>query len=155
MTINGRNNMRSSVSWFGAVQSCESFIRAPWQTTRDSDRSSVAGSNPVLPVKRCESDGIFPSGRSSSMRSTRCMGKNTTPSENGSPSFTIATRSSKDANSMPRKLSPSALSERIAPQNFSRGLASVVTTMVPGWNGLPDSALSMKELSPCFPMECN
>ena len=69
------------------------------------------------------------------MRSTRCIGKNTTPSENGSPSFTSATRSSKDASSIPRKLNPSALKARIDPQNFSRGLANVTTTIVPGWKG--------------------
>src|SRR5262249_55385490 len=107
------------------------------RTSGESERNMVAGSRPVLAVKRWESEGMLPSGRSSSMRSTRCMGKKTTPSEKGSPSFTRTTRSSNEANSMPRRLSPSALSAKIAPQNFSRGLARVATTIVPGRKGLP------------------
>ena len=95
----------------------------------------VAGSDPVLAEKRCESEGRFPSGRSSSTRSIRCMGKKTIAGLNDSPSFTMSTRSSKDANSTPLRLSPSGDSERIMPQNLSRGLPSVTTTRHPGKKG--------------------
>ena len=56
---------------------------------------------------------------------------------------------------MPRKLRPSELKERIAPQNFSRGLASVVTTMVPGRNGLAEGAFSMHAILAVPEEECN
>ena len=95
----------------------------------------VAGSDPVLAEKRCASEGRFPSGRSSSTRSIRCMGKKTIAGLNDSPFFTITTRSSKEANSMPLRLSPSGDSERIMPQNLSRGLPSVTTTRHPGKKG--------------------
>src|SRR5208282_3374104 len=64
----------------------------------------AAGSRPVLASKRCDSDGRLPSGRSSSMRSMRCMGKKTTAGVNGSLSFTITAKSSKDASSIPLRL---------------------------------------------------
>src|SRR3954465_3687991 len=99
--------------------------------------STVAGSKPVLLRKRCESDGKFPSGRSSSTRSMRCMGKKTTAGVNGSPSLTITVRSSKEANSAPLKLSPSAARARIIPQNFSRGLDNVAMTIAPATNRSP------------------
>src|SRR5215472_6650416 len=124
--------------------------------------SKLAGSSPVFAVKRCEREGMLPSGRSSSMRSSRCMGKNTTPREKASPSLTRATRSSNDASSMPRKLKPSALNARIAPQNFSRGFESVTTTIVPGLNGLAPSdtgrrasRLGMPEILAAMKAECN
>jgi len=56
---------------------------------------------------------------------------------------------------MPRRLSPSALKDRMAPQNFSRGLASVVTTMVPGWNGWAAGAFSMDAIVAVVGAECN
>src|SRR5438270_3508752 len=62
---------------------------------------TAEGSRRVFDWKRCESDGRLPSGRSSSTRSMRCMGKNTTAGVNGSPSRTITVRSSKDASSAP------------------------------------------------------
>jgi hypothetical protein len=112
----------------------------------------VAGSQPVLVEKRCESEGRFPSGRSSSTRSIRCMGKKTTAGLNDSPSFTISTRSSKDANSTPLRLSPSGDSERIMPQNLSRGLPSVTTTRHPGKKG---SRGALKEVgSPRWELSC-
>src|ERR1700722_17222416 len=95
----------------------------------------ATGSSPVLAANRCESEGRFPSGRSSSIRSIRCIGKNTTAGVNDSPSFTITTKSSKDASSIPLMLSPSGASARIMPQNLSRGFPSVVTTIAPGRKG--------------------
>src|ERR1700692_4690923 len=95
----------------------------------------ATGSRPVFAENRCESEGRFPSGRSSSMRSIRCIGKKTTAGVNDSPSFTITTKSSKDASSIPLMLSPSGASARIMPQNLSRGFPSVVTTIAPGWKG--------------------
>jgi hypothetical protein len=68
------------------------------------------------------------------------MGKNTTAGVKGSPSLTITAKSSNDANSAPLKLSPSAASARIIPQNFSRGLDKVAITMAPGTN-IPLGAL--------------
>src|SRR5438128_2459187 len=47
----------------------------------------------------------------------------------------IETRSSNEASSIPHRDTPSGLSESNTPQNFSRGLPSVSTTMVRGWNG--------------------
>ena len=112
----------------------------------------VAGSEPVLAEKRCASEGRFPSGRSSSTRSIRCMGKKTIAGLNDSPSFTITTRSSKEANSMPLRLSPSGDSERIMPQNLSRGLPSVTTTRHPGKKG---SRGALKEVgSPRWELSC-
>src|SRR5271165_1737839 len=100
------------------------------------DRASAAdGRRPVLEKKRCESEGRFPSGRSSSTRSMRCMGKKTTAGVNGSPSFTITVRSSNEASSAPLRLRPSAARARIIPQNFSRGLHKVTITSAPGKNG--------------------
>lgn len=112
----------------------------------------VAGSDPVLAEKRCASEGRFPSGRSSSTRSIRCMGKKTTAGLNDSPSFTMSTRSSKDANSTPLRLSPSGDSERIMPQNLSRGLPSVTTTRHPGKKG-SRGALD-EEGSPRWELSC-
>ena len=99
--------------------------------------STDAGPRPVLLAKRCDSEGMLPSGRSSSMRSTRCIGTKTTPGENGSPSLTRDTRSSNEASSTPQRLNPSGVRERMAPQSFSLGLPSVTSTIMPGRNGLP------------------
>src|SRR5271165_2752827 len=100
------------------------------------DRASAAdGSSPVLARKRCESEGRFPSGRSSSTRSMRCMGKKTTAGVNGSPSFTITARSSNEASSAPLKLRPSGASPCTIPQNFSRGVLRVTITIAPGVKG--------------------
>lgn len=95
----------------------------------------VAGSSPVLAEKRCESEGKFPSGTSSSIRSMRCIGKKTTAGLNDSPSFTISTRSSKEASSTPLMLRPSADSDKITPQNLSRGFPKVTTTIAPDEKG--------------------
>src|SRR5208283_362907 len=97
--------------------------------------SAPSGCSPVLAKKRCESDGRFPSGKSSSTRSMRCMGKKTTAGVKGSPSFTITVRSSKEASSAPLRLRPSGARARIIPQNFSRGLHKVTMTSAPGRNG--------------------
>src|SRR5579859_4722 len=100
--------------------------------------SATEGSSPVLARKRWEREGRLPSGRSSSTRSMRCMGKKTTAGVNGSPSRTMTVRSSNDASSAPLKLSPSGARARIIPQNFSRGLESVAITTAPDTNGPPD-----------------
>jgi len=63
------------------------------------------------------------------------MGKKITPGENGLPSFNMAIVSSNDAKSIPHKLSPWPVSSMIAPQNLSRGLQSVTTTIEPAWKG--------------------
>src|SRR5579871_523257 len=99
------------------------------------ERNASAASKPVFEVNRCESDGSVPSARSSSMRSMRCMGKKTTAGLKGSPSFTMSTKSSKEASSMPLMLTPSAARLRIFPQNLSRGLPNVTTTIAPCANG--------------------
>src|ERR1700747_3348644 len=89
---------------------------------RSSLTRSDAGSCPVFCAKRWASERMFPSGRSSSIRSTRCMGKKTTPEVKGSPFLICEARLSKEAISTPRRLRPSLDRWRIAPQNFSRGL---------------------------------
>src|SRR5271156_4920114 len=103
---------------------------------RNSLTRSGAGSCPVFSAKRWASERMFPSGRSSSIRSTRCIGKNTTPEVKGSPFLICEARLSKDETSTPRRLSPSAERWRIAPQNFSRGLPNIAITSTPGRNGL-------------------
>src|SRR5208282_910290 len=103
---------------------------------RNSLTSSGAGSCPVFCAKRWASESRSPSGRSSSMRSTRCMGKKTTPEVKGSPALICEARSSKDATSTPRRLRPSAERWRMAPQNFSRGFINVAITSAPGRKGL-------------------
>src|ERR1700689_4314288 len=119
--------------------------------------SAVDGSSLVLAKKRWESEGRLPSGRSSSTRSMRCMGKNTTAGVKGSPSRTMTVRSSNDASSAPLRLRPLGERARIIPQNFSRGLHRVAMTRAPGWNGsriaagagpLPGEWFSTLRLSP-------
>ena len=85
---------------------CRSTRRLPSVT------STAAGCSPVLAKKRWESDGRLPSGRSSSTRSMRCMGKKTTAGVKGSPSRTITARSSNKASSAPLRLRPSQRPER-------------------------------------------
>src|SRR5450755_796816 len=109
-----------------------SFEAGDEETASDN---TADGSSPVLAKKRCEREGRLPSGRSSSTRSMRCMGKNTTAGVKGSPSRTITARSSKEASSAPLRLRPSAARARIIPQNFSRGLHKVAITSAPGTNG--------------------
>src|SRR5581483_8069818 len=112
--------------------------------------SAAAGSSPVLFRKRCERDGNVPSGKSSSMRSIRCMGKNTTAGVKGSPSRTITVKSSKEASSAPLKLKPSEASARIIPQNFSRGFDRVTITIAPGAKGRRGSAFAAGMTRPKF-----
>src|SRR5438309_1025013 len=109
------------------------------------------GSSPVLEKNRCEREGRLPSGRSSSTRSRRCMGKKTTAGVNGSPSRTITARSSKEASSAPLRLRPSGARARIIPQNFSRGLLRVAITSAPGTNSsrAPDKAVPLLETRFC------
>ena len=109
---------------------------------------AAAGSRPVLLRKRCERDGNVPSGRSSSTRSMRCMGKKTTAGVKGSPSRTITVRSSKEASSTPLKLRPSGDSARIIPQNFSRGFESVAITRAPAANGPRGSVVTAGMVCP-------
>src|SRR5208282_387051 len=114
---------------------------SPWEGSppalaRNSLTRSGAGSCPVFCAKRWASERMLPSGRSSSILSTRCMGKKTTPEVKGSPLLICEARSSKEATSTLRRLRPSAERWRIAPQNFSRGLAKVAITSAPGRKGL-------------------
>src|SRR6266849_543673 len=109
---------------------------SPPAPARNSLTRSGAGSSPVFCAKRWASERRLPSGRSSSIRSTRCMGKKTTPEVKGSPLLICEARSSKDATSTPRRLRPSPARWRIAPQNFSRGLVNVAITSAPGRKGL-------------------
>src|SRR3954464_2528048 len=102
--------------------------------------SAAEGSRFVLAKKRCESEGRLPSGKSSSTRSMRCIGKKTTAGVNGSPSLPMTVRSSNDASSAPLKLSPSVASARIMPQNFSLGFDKVAMTIAPGTKTSPDRA---------------
>src|SRR5271167_3762821 len=108
---------------------------SPW-LPRNSLTRSGAGSRPVFSAKRWARESRLPSGRSSSMRSMRCMGKKTTPEVKGSPFLTCEARSSKEETSTPRRLRPSAARLRIAPQNFSRGFVNVAITSAPGRKGL-------------------
>src|SRR5437660_9197557 len=118
------------------VRSSQQLGELHWRSSAAWWRANTAtGCRPGLLAKRWESEEILPSGRSSSIRSMRCVGKKTTPGETCSPSFTIETRSSNEASSIPHRDTPSGLSESNTPQNFSRGLPSVSTTMVRGWNG--------------------
>src|SRR5579863_10341108 len=64
---------------------------------------------PVLPSKRCCNEGISPFLLSSSMRSTRCMGKNTALGVTASPAFTWRAKSSKQVSSIPRRLRPAGV----------------------------------------------
>src|SRR5206468_4792784 len=133
------------------VRSSQQLGELHWRSSAAWWRANTAsGSSPVLVAKRWESEEILPSGRSSSIRSMRCVGKKTTPGEICSPSFTIETRSSNEANSMPHRDTPSGLSESIAPQNFARGLPSVSRTMVRGWNGFSPRATEASRSSPLF-----
>src|SRR4029077_8894529 len=52
---------------------------------RNSLTKIGAGSCPVVSARRWASERRFPSGRSSTIRSMRCMGKKTTPEVKGSP----------------------------------------------------------------------
>ena len=63
------------------------------------------------------------------------MGKNVTPAAKGSPSRIWVMKSSKEERSTPRRLRPIAERLRIAPQNFSRGFASVATINAPARKG--------------------
>src|SRR5271165_1825934 len=112
---------------------------SPAAGSENSPTRMGTGSWPVFSAKRCARDWMLPSGRSSSMRSMRCIGKNTTPEVNGSPALIWATRSSNEARSTPRRLRPMEERVRIAPQNFSRGLPSVTMTSAPAWKGLGTS----------------
>src|ERR1700727_2568955 len=119
-----------------------SFVDCGWETSWGSlpavfgvGARAMEGSSPVFVRNRWERGGSPPSGRSSSTRSIRCMGKKTTAGVNGSPSLTITVRSSNDASAAPLKLRPSGASARIIPQNFSRGLLRVAITRAPGKKG--------------------
>src|SRR5919204_2378919 len=84
---------------------------------------------PVFQRKRSESEGMSPLRASSSMRSTRCMGKKTAPGLTGSPNFTWRAKSSREFRSMPRTLMPAGTSSSNTPQNFSRGAFNVTSTI--------------------------
>ena len=71
---------------------------------------------------------MSPLRRSNSMRSMRCMGKNTALGVTMSPALTWRMKSSMEFRSMPRTLTPGGARLRIAPQNFSRGEFSVTRT---------------------------
>src|SRR5579884_360093 len=99
--------------------------RARWPVRNRSD------STPVLVANRSANDGIPGADVSSSIRSTRCIGKNTRPGSTASPPCNCEAESSKQSRSSPRMVSPAGASSTIAPQNFSRGLFSVTSTTVP------------------------
>src|SRR4051812_38369358 len=88
---------------------------------------AVAALRPVRSANLCDREGTSPSGRSSSIRSTLCMGKKTIPGESAPPSFSTAMASSKEASSIPHTLRPSG----VTPQNLSRGFPRVATTTAP------------------------
>src|SRR5208283_156237 len=128
----------SFTSWSGPSAACSSSA-FPVAVGRNSLTSMGAGSSPVFCAKRWASDGSVPSGRSSSRRSMRCMGKNIAPAAKGSPSRIWAMKVSKEERSTPRMLRPTGDSCRIAPQNFSRGFARMAMTMAPARKGLAGS----------------
>jgi len=66
------------------------------------------------------------------------MGKKTTPGVKPSPDLVRATKSSNETNSHPRNDIPADESERIAPQNFSRGADNVTSTSAPATKGPED-----------------
>lgn len=90
---------------------------------------------PVSAAKRSDRDGNPLEDASISTRSTRCMGKNTAPRVKSSPERVMATQSSNETSSHPRRPIPAPESERIAPQNFSRGADNVTKTTAPGRKG--------------------
>src|ERR1700733_13540869 len=95
-------------------------------------KNHIEARRPVVANRRSASDGTRPQRKSSSMRSTRCMGKKTIAGVQGSPSFTMAARSSKDARSTPHKLKPVGAEARTIPRNFAFGLPRLTTASVPG-----------------------
>jgi hypothetical protein len=100
---------------------------------------------PVRERNRWDKEGILPDGESSSTRSTRCIGIKRDAAASGSPLINMFVASSKDASSIPHKLSPAGSSANTLPQNFSRGLLSVTSTTAPDWNG-PAVRLGVKLL---------
>src|SRR5581483_2215987 len=123
----------------GRVQQLPYQLTPPCRDRADprSPARKRSGLSLVLLANRCESEGIPGAPVSSSIRSTLCMGKNTRLGSNASPLCSIEAESSKQFRSSPRILSPAAASSTIAPQNFSRGLFSVTSTIAPGTNGFP------------------
>src|ERR1700722_251041 len=101
----------------------------------DGGKNQFAACRPVVTKRRSDNDGTAPLCMSSSMRSTRCMGKKTTAGVQDSPSRTMAARSSKDARSTPQRLKPAGAVVRTMPQNFAFGLLKLTTASVPGANG--------------------
>src|ERR1051326_4520011 len=88
-------------------------------------------STPVLAANWSASEGSSPLRPSTSIRCTRCMGKNTTLGVADSPDFTICVKSSSDCKSTPRRLTPAGVSASTMPQNFSRGFCKVTSTSCP------------------------
>src|SRR5436305_2231141 len=87
---------------------------------------------PDFAVNCSASDGMSPLRASSSTRSMRCIGKNTALAPAGSPDLTSCANSSKERRSIPWRLTPACSSESTTPQNFSRGLLRVTSTVEPG-----------------------
>ena len=108
----------------------------------EGGRNQFAAWRPVVAKRRSDNDGTPPLRRSSSMRSTRCMGKKTTAGVQDSPSRTIAARSSRDARSTPQRLKPAGAVARTMPQNFALGLPRLTTARVPGANGSRSRAVT-------------
>src|SRR5581483_10753868 len=104
----------------------------PRDHRRDSPVRNSAASWPHFILNRSSIDGTSPLRSSSSMRSMRCIGKKTADAVTLSPSRTWRTKSSKESSPMPRRLTPAWETEMIAPQNFSRGELSVMSTGAPG-----------------------
>src|SRR5213593_2134057 len=135
--MTGTKTMRSNVSWLGAVSSCESLTTVPPANEAVLQHGPQEQRQPpslscwrsvARAMAGCHQGDQLPCARSG-------VGKNTMLGEKASPSFTMETKSSKEASSIPHRLSPSGFNARTAPQNFSRGLPRVATTIVPGSKG--------------------
>ena len=139
--------MRSSVSWLGAVSSCESFTSAPHgrgTLGRDgTDENARPGPVRSCSVKRWESEGDVPSGRSSSMRSMRCMGKKTTAGDDGLAVFDHGKQVVERGEFDSAQAQAFGGRARTAPQNFSRGLESVRITRAPRGKAVVAEALGI------------
>src|SRR6185437_653517 len=107
---------------------CEFHSRSPAAAASPNRRT---GSRPVCTRNRSHNEGRPPACTSSSMRSTRCMGKKSVVGVKGSPALSMAAESSNDSRSMPRTLMPAPLRASNRPQNFSRGSPRASSTMAP------------------------
>ena len=89
-------------------------------------RASCLGGKALRPAK-----AALPRASSSSMRSTRCMGKNAVEAMAGSPARICRARSSSDSRATPRSSTPAGASRSSTPTHFCRGECSVSSTTEP------------------------